>query len=43
MKAWHRHLLALWLAGCVGIAGAAEKPLWEFGLGVGAVSFPDFV
>jgi len=42
MKAWHRHLLALWLAGCVGIAGAAEKPLWEFGLGVGAVSFPDY-
>ena len=42
MKAWHRRLLALWLAACAGIAGAAEKPLWEFGLGVGAVSFPDY-
>lgn len=42
MKAWYRYLLALWLAACAGIAGAAEKPLWEFGLGVGAVSFPDY-
>jgi outer membrane scaffolding protein for murein synthesis (MipA/OmpV family) len=42
MKAWHRYLLALWLAACADIAGAAEKPLWEFGLGVGAVSFPDY-
>jgi len=42
MTAWHRHLLALWLAACAGIAGAAEKPLWEFGLGIGAVSFPDY-
>jgi MipA family protein len=23
-------------------AGAAEKPLWEFGLGIGALAFPDY-
>ena len=36
-------LMALCLAGKAAIAAAAEqKPLWEFGLGVAAVGFPDY-
>ncbi|MCB1914507.1 MAG: MipA/OmpV family protein [Rhodocyclaceae bacterium] len=47
MRAWRRHgwrvLLPLALAGAsVAPAQAEEKPLWEFGLGVGVVSFPDY-
>lgn len=38
----HRSALALaaLLASCV--ATAQEKPLWEFGMGVGALAFPDY-
>jgi outer membrane scaffolding protein for murein synthesis (MipA/OmpV family) len=41
----HRHLtlVALLLAGfSAGHACAAEKPLWELGLGMSALSFPDY-
>lgn len=34
--------LALALAGWASLAGAADKPLWEIGIGVGAVSFPAY-
>ena len=36
--------LAVLLLACVssGVAGAAEKPLWELGVGLSALSFPDY-
>lgn len=39
-KAWH----CIVLAACAGtaVAHAEEKPLWEAGLGVGALVFPDY-
>lgn len=37
-----RWLVAALLMMSMGGARAAERPLWEFGLGVGAVSFPDY-
>ncbi|MEO8135691.1 MAG: MipA/OmpV family protein [Betaproteobacteria bacterium] len=33
---------ALALAGLAGVVHAEQKPLWEFGLGAGAVTFPDY-
>src|SRR5690349_18225110 len=34
--------LALSVALCPALSQAEEKPLWEAGLGVGAVTFPDY-
>jgi outer membrane scaffolding protein for murein synthesis (MipA/OmpV family) len=39
-----RRVLCLALLACAGMssASAEEKPLWEAGLGIGAISFPDY-
>ncbi|HJX58105.1 MAG TPA: MipA/OmpV family protein [Thiobacillus sp.] len=38
----HLSLAALLFAGAAGHAFAAEKPLWELGAGISALSFPDY-
>lgn len=38
----HLSLAALLFAGCAGHAVAAEKPLWELGAGISALSLPDY-
>ena len=35
-------LLALLVLAAGGTARAASRPLWEAGLGIGAISFPDY-
>ncbi|MHB1215998.1 MAG: MipA/OmpV family protein [Thiobacillus sp.] len=44
MSDYHRLSLAalLFACGCTGHALAAEKPLWELGAGISALSFPDY-
>lgn len=38
----HLSLATLLFAGCAGHAFAAEKPLWELGAGISALSLPDY-
>jgi outer membrane scaffolding protein for murein synthesis (MipA/OmpV family) len=42
MKLFRLAGAALLLCGAFGSAGAEEKPLWEAGLGIGALQFPDY-